>query len=209
MKSPALILLALSLHAIADPIDDSRETYETKLRQGTLALNTAHIAELERIKANALKTSDLPTANKAEARIKEIKLANERLADPLGSYPVNQHYRMTWSNGVLGSEHSREIVCKFRRTSRLDAAKGTLTLVVRTSADAYANTPNSVLILAGSKGKQVGVIEGMGSNRTKRIPLTLSAADDIEIAIVNPGSEAIHLKAFAEKIPELFLEVTQ
>ena len=208
MKAPALILLALSLHAIADPVDDSRETYEAKLRQGTLALNTAHITELERIKANALKTSDLPTANKADARIKEIKLANERLADPLGSYPANQHYRMTWSNGVLGSEHSREIVCKFRRTSRLDAAKGTLTLVLKT-AGAYSNTPNDVLILDGSKGKQIALLKGMSANSTKRIPLTLSAADDIEIAIVNHGHEAIHLKPFGEKIPELFLEVTQ
>jgi hypothetical protein len=86
---------------------------------------------------------------------------------------------------------------------------GTLVLVLKTDSSAYSNTPNDVLILTGGTRREVGKIKGIGNGKTVRIPLTLSVEDDLEIAIVNKGSEAVRLKLFAEGIPELFLEVVK
>ena len=186
--------------------------YAEKLKAGTIKLNEDHIAELEKIKARAMKNANLEMANKADAKIKQLQVENKKL-DPtpelLGRYPANNAYKMTWHNGHRSSEHGNEIVCRFQRTSKLDAVKGTLILVIRTDASAMSNTPNDVVILDGSKGKEVGRIKGIGTNKTQRIPLTLSTADALEIAVVNYGNEAVRLKLFNDDIPELFLEVQQ
>jgi hypothetical protein len=114
---------------------------------------------------------------------------------------------MTWTNGNRSSEHGEEIVCRFQRTSKLDTAKGTLILVLRTDASRMSNTPNDVIIRNGSKGPEVARIKGIGTDKTQRIPLALSAADSVEIAVVNLQGEAVRLKLFEEGIPDLFLEV--
>lgn len=193
-----------------DAVDRAKASYDDKLQKGLLKLNTDHITELEAIKASAIKASDLATAKKAEDRIKQLEAENKKLTpSPLGSYPQNADYKMVWSNRERTSEHGKEIVCRFQRVSRLDAAKGTLVLVLKTDSSAYSNTPNDVLILTGGKRREVGRIKGIGTGRTVKVPLTLSAEDDLEIAIVNKGSEAVRLKLFAEGIPELFLEVVK
>ena len=193
-----------------DAVDRSKAAFDEKLQKGILKLNTDHISELEAIKESAIKSSDLATAKKADDRIKHLEAENKKLTPtPLGSYPQNADYKMIRSNRERSSEHGKEIVCRFQRVSRLDAAKGTLVLVLKTDSSAYSNTPNDVLILTGGKRREVGRIKGIGTGKTVKVPLTLSAEDDLEIAIVNKGNEAVRLKLFAEGIPEIFLEVVK
>ncbi len=212
MKS-SLFVLMLAVSAVShgqDAVDRSKSSYEERLRKGMEKLNSDHIAELEIIKANAIKASDLTTAAKAEKRIIELKSESKKLAEPsIGGYPANADYKMVWSNKEQSSEHGREIVCRFQRVSRLNATQGTLVLVLKTDASAYSNSPNDILIMTGGKRREIGRIKGIGTNRTVKIPLTFSAEDDIEIAVVNKGNEAIRLKLFAEGVPELYLEVTK
>lgn len=210
MKSRTIFAIALltSSTFAEDAVDRAKIAYEEKLQKGMFKLNTDHIVEQEIIKTNAIKAADLNTAKKADDRIKYLQAENKKFAPaPLGSYPSNADYKMVWSNKERLSEHGREIVCKFQRVSRLDAAKGTLVLILKTDSSAYSNTPNDVLILTGGKRREVGRIKGIGTGKTVKVPLTLSAEDDLEIAIVNKGSEAVRLKFFAEGIPELYLEV--
>lgn len=213
MKIPLILLSAALLSAPShaqDPVDRAKTSYDERLRKGMEKLNFDHITELETIRSTAIKNSDLATATKADARIKEFEQASKKLAEPaIGGYPANADYKMVWSNRERSSEHGKEIVCRFQRVSRLDAAKGTLVLVLKTDASAYSNSPNDILIMTGGKRREIGRIKGIGTNKTIKIPLTLSAEDDIEIAVVNKGDEAVRLKLFAEGIPELYLEVTQ
>jgi len=205
----SFVLMTASAFA-EDAVDRAKVAYDDKLQKGLLKLNNDHIAELELIKASSIKSSDLATAKKADDRIKQLETENKKLAPaPLGSYPQNADYKMVWSNRERTSEHGKEIVCRFQRVSRLDAAKGTLVLVLKTDSSAYSNTPNDVLILTGGKRREVGRIKGIGTGKTVRVPLTLSAEDDFEIAIVNKGHEAVRLKLFAEGIPEIYLEVVK
>lgn len=212
MKIHLLLLSTILTASIfaEDAVGRAKAAYEEKLRKGVLKLNTDHIAELETIKTTAIKAADLTTATKADDRIKQLELENKKLTPtPLGAYPSNPDYKMVWSNKERSSEHGREIVCRFQRVSRLDAAQGALVLVLKSDGSAYSNTPNDLLILAGAKRREVGHIKGIGTGKTVKIPLTLSAEDDLEIAVVNKGSEAVRLKLFAEGIPELYLEVAK
>lgn len=210
MKIPLLLLLISAISYAEDAVDRATASYNERLRKGMEKLNADHITELETIKANAIKASDLNTATKADKRVAELKEASKKLAEPsIGGYPANADYKMVWSNKERSSEHGKEIVCRFQRVSRLEAAQGTLVLVLKTDNSAYSNTPNDVLIMTGGKRREIGRIKGIGTNKTVKIPLTVSAEDDIEIAIVNKGNEAIRLKLFAEGIPDLYLEVTK
>jgi hypothetical protein len=97
-----------------DAVDRAKTSYDQKLQQGLLKINTDHINELKAIKTSAIKASDLATAKKADDRIKRLEEENKKLApSPLGSYPQNAHYKMVWSNRKQTSEHGKEIVCRF------------------------------------------------------------------------------------------------
>ena len=214
-----LLCICASLHA-QDAVDAISAKYQNQEREGLIQLHQRHVKDLIKVREVAMTAKDLPLANKADENIKNLESSIAKLGGqvtppttknpgPLASsfFPSNNDYRMTWANGERSSEKGREIVCKFQRVSRLDQAKGTLVLTVITDSSAYSNTPNDVIILSGSKGKEIGRIKGIGTGRTQKIPLTLSAADSLEIVLVNHGSEAVRLKLFKEGIPELYLEL--
>lgn len=209
----SLMVTAMLLRA-EDAVDAAKAIYDANVKMGVLRLNTAHIEELKKIKQIAMKNSDLTTANKADLRITEMQEASDKLAQSnnstqfqLSSYPSNGDYKMISSNGQIYSENGNEIICKFQRVSRLDAAKGTLVLTIIANSIAYSNSPNDILILNSSKGREIGKIKGIGRGQTIRVPLTLSISDSVEIVVVNRGPEAVFLKPFKEKVPEMYLEI--
>lgn len=185
-----------------------------KEQDGLIRLHTRHLDDLKKIKDMAMEVKDLVLANKADEKIKglesEIHKLSETASLPQAKQtlmPANAFYKMVSHNGIRGTEKGREIICKFQRVSSSTQA-GTLTLVLSSGKGKYANTPNDIFILNGSKGKVIGIRKGVGTGKKVNIPLTMTAAKELEIVVVVKGSEALHLKSFEDSTaPELFLIV--
>jgi len=209
-KIGLLVIFASHALCLADPVDTVTETYQNKINDGILKLRKLEMQDLEKVKADAMRANNLETAKKADDRIKILTAeASKNPATALtapSKYPANESYRMFYANGAISSEHGHEIVCRFQRVSKLDIPQGVLNLVLRTDASAYSNSPNDILILNGSKGKEIGRIKGVGTNKVVKIPLLQVPAETMEIVVVNYGNEAVRLKSFSDGVPELFLE---
>lgn len=209
----ALSFLSCLNVASGDPVDSVKSKYTELLANGQKALCKREIEELTPILEKAMAAKDLVLAAKAMDRIKQIKEEVTKLEPPakigeIGDmYPASNDYRMVWSNGEMGTEKGNEIVCKFARISRLDSKEGTLTLTMHSGAGTYSNTPNDIFVLDKKGGKEIAVIKGIGTNKKKVVPLTLSAQDFHEISIVVRGSEALHLFPYKDGIPKLFLTI--
>jgi hypothetical protein len=216
MKYLHLILFLLSLgHSFAqDSVDQLAKKYTDQAQEGLIKLHTRHREELVKIQNAAMELKDLALANKANAKIKELDDEIRKLggapSEPKPSVtpmPANSFYRMISHTGGRGTEHGREIVCRFKRIPTITPA-GTLTLTLSSASARLSNTPNDIFILDGSKGKVIGTQKGIGTGRTVKIPLAATAANELDIVVVVRGGEALHLKPFdGSEVPELFLTV--
>ena len=216
MKYLHLTFLILFLsHAFAqDSVDQLAKKYTDQAQEGLVRLHTRHREELVKIQNAAMGLKDLALANKANAKIKELDDEIRKLggapSEPKSSVTplsANSVYRMISHTGGRGTEHGREILCRFVRIPARTPA-GTLTLTLSSNPSKYSNTPNDIFILDGSKGKMIGTQKGIGTGRTVKIPLTATAANELDIVVVVRGGEALHLKPFAgSEAPEVFLTV--
>ena len=214
---PAIIasfFLALHSASFADEVDSVSEKYERLLNEGRKTLYQREVDDLKKVLDEALRNKNLDLANKAKDRIQVlsdevVKLdPSDQPIGPVGNkYPASNDYRMTWTNGRTGSEKGAEIVCRFARVSRIASKEGTLTLTIKSGRGRYSNTPNDIFILSKKGGKEIAVIKGIGTGKTKVVPLALSAADNHEISVVVRGSEALHLHPHEKGIPEMYLTI--
>ena len=209
----SLFAFSCALHA-EDAVDRLTAKYSDLERKGLIGLHTRNLRELKRVKNAAMELKDLALANKADTKIKALETEIRKLGgaatipeSTVTPMPSNSLYKMISHNGRRGTEHGKEIVCKFQRIADAIPA-GTLTLTLSSNSSKYSNTPMEIFILNGSKGPVIGSTKGIGTGRTKKIPLSVTAAKELEIVVVVRGHEALHLKPFGgSNAPELYLTV--
>ena len=209
----SLFLLSGALYA-EDAVDRLTVKYSDLERKGLIGLHTRNLTELRKVKDAAMELKDLSLANKADSKIKALETEIRKLGgaatvpnSSVTPMPSNSLYKMISHNGRRGTEHGKEIICKFQRVTDAVPA-GTLTLTLSSNTSKFSNTPMEIFILNGSKGPVIGSTKGIRTGKTKKIPLSTTAAKELEIVVVVRGHEALHLKPFSgSDAPELYLTV--
>lgn len=219
MKNPFVILLAALFPLVAksnDPVGMLDRKYQTIAAEGLLSVHNRHIAELEKVKAAAMQSSNLTEANRAADRIKalqieaiELKKKLENLREGETEYPGNEFYRMTFTTGKTGTEKGARIPLQFERLPLNDFAGDKLLLLVSAANSKDAETAHEVFVFDEASGKEVGKISGLGRGKTKKIPLLLPPSDVLKLSLTVKGGDALHLKQVKKGIPEVYLVIEE
>ncbi len=197
-----------------DSVDVINSKFEILSSEGLEKLYTRQIAELAKIKESALTDKDLDLANKANASIDALHL---RITDLLAnrpkevakeaSFPENEFYRMISCNNKLGTEHGKEIICRFERKPLNQFSGDKLVLTLQSNPSKDSGTAHQVFVRNGSGGAEIAMIGSLPQGATREVPLSIPPSEVHEIVVVVKGRDALHLKPHLDLIPELYLSM--
>ena len=213
LLSMLLLTVCVSVNA-QDSVDVVNSKFEILSSEGLEKLYTRQIAELAKIKESALTNKDLDLANKANASIDALHL---RITDLLAkrpkeiakevSFPENEFYRMVSCNNKLGTEHGKEIICRFERKPLNQFSGDKLVLTLSSNSSKDSGTAHQVFVRNGSGGAEIAMISGLAQGATREVPLSIPPSELHEIVVVVKGRDALHIKPHQDLIPELFLSI--
>ena len=197
-----------------DSVDVINAKFEVLSSEGLEKLYTRQISELAKIKEAALTKKDLDLANKANASIDALHL---KITDLLAArpkevptevtFPENEFYRMVSCNNKLGTEHGKEIICRFERKPLNEFSGDKLVLTLNAKPGKDAGTAHKIFIRNGAGGAEIATTGKLNQAASVDLPLSIPPSELHEIVVVVKGGDALHLKSYVDLVPELYLSM--